>query len=413
MQDLVECCIGLDIHRDSVVACLLSGAVDCKPTQEILSFGTFATDLNKLRNWVISTNCRYVAMESTGIYWQPVFERLESCFSGDIHLLVVNARHMKNVPGKKTDMRDAEWIATLLRAGLLNGSFIPTKPFRELRQLTRYRKALVRDITTQKNRIDKFLQSAGFRLSRFISDIFGASGRAIMRHLSQHGSIGKSELLQYLKTKTRNKLDDILISVNGEFSDHEQRILSMMLMHLEDIELRKSEIETAINAEIHRHEQAFLIVTSIPGIDVVAATAIIAEMGTDMNQFKTAEHICSWAGLAPGNNESAGKRKNARITKGNPYIKSMLCEAAWAVAAHKDMYLSQWYWKLKQSRGAKRAIIALARKLLVMIYTMLKSGEYYDESRFEQRRRQCECKRTSRMVQELSKLGYVIQPPRA
>ena len=411
MQDLVECCIGLDIHRDTVVACLLTGAIDCKPTCEILSFGTFATDLNQLREWVLSTNCRYVAMESTGIYWQPIYDKLESCFSGDIHLLVVNARHMKNVPGKKTDMRDAEWIATLLRAGLLSGSFIPAKPFRELRHLTRYRKNLVRDITTQKNRIDKFLQSSGFRLSRFISDIFGASGRAIMRHLSRHGTIGKVELLQYLKTKTRNKLDDILISINGELSIHEQQLLAMMLVYLEDIELRKSEIEAAIIIEIQRHEQAFLIVTSIPGIDVIAATAIIAEIGTDMSRFKTAEHICSWAGLAPGNNESAGKRKNSRITKGNPYIKTMLCEVAWAIATHKDMYLAQWYWKLKQNRGSKRAIIALARKLLVMIYTMLKSGELYDENHFEQRRAQCESKRTARMVQELARLGYSIQSP--
>lgn len=411
MQDLVDCCIGLDIHRDSVVACLLSGSMDCKPSQEILTFGTFATDLNELRDWVVSTNCRYVAMESTGIYWQPVYERLENCFSGDINLLVVNARHMKNVPGKKTDMRDAEWIATLLRAGLLTGSFIPAKPFRELRHLTRYRKALVQDSTAQKNRIDKFLQGAGFRLTRFISNIFGVSGRAIMRHLCEHGSIGKTELLQCLKTQTRNKLDDILISVNGELSVHDRQILSMMLLHLDDIELRKTEAEIAINTAIRLHEEAFLIITSIPGIDVVAATAIIAEIGTDMSCFKTAEHICSWAGLAPGNNESAGKRKSTSITKGNPYIKSMLCEAAWAVAAHKEMYLSQWYWKLKQSRGAKRAIIALARKLLVMIYTMLKSGELYDESRFEQRRKQCESKRASRMVNELSKLGYTIQPP--
>ena len=251
MKDLLEISCGLDVHKEKIIACILTGPLG-KPTRsEIREFSILIPDMIALRHWIVSKNCHHVAMESTGIYWMPIYEILEDAFSGDITLLVVNARHMKNVPGKKTDMWDSEWISTLLRAGLLTGSFIPEKRIREFRDLNRYRKSVIRDITSQKNRIEKFLQSSGFRLSSFISDIFGASGRNIILHLIEHGQIDKT-----------------------------------------------------------------------------ASCAIIAEIGIDMKPFKTAEHICSWAGLCPGNNESAGKRKSTSITKGNPYIKSMLCEIA-------------------------------------------------------------------------------------
>ena len=186
MQDILTCAMGLDIHRDVIVACLAKGELGTDPEIEIRSFSTLIPEMRKLRDWVLEAGCHYVAMESTGIYWQPIYEMLEPCFDGQISILVVNARHMKNVPGRKTDMRDAQWIATLLRAGLLKGSFIPDKTFRELRHLTRYRKSIVRDITAQKNRIDKFLQSSGFRFTAFLSDAFGASGRNIIRHLMEY-----------------------------------------------------------------------------------------------------------------------------------------------------------------------------------------------------------------------------------
>ena len=410
MQDILECCMGFDIHRDTIVACLLRGPVDAKPECEIRTFGTLAPEMEKLREWVVSSGCRTIAMESTGIYWQPVYELLESCFDSEIQLMVVNARHMKNVPGKKTDMRDAEWIATLLRAGLLRGSFIPDKAFRELRHFTRYRKKVISDITCQKNRIDKFLQSSGFRISMFLSDIFGASGRNIMRHLIAHGQIDRVGIEQCVKAKARNRMDDILISVNGNLSLHQREFLSMMLEYLEQIERHKKLVEESIDAEIEKHSEALSLLCSIPDIDVTSASAIIAEIGTDLSAFPSAEHICSWAGLAPGNNESAGKRKSARIGKGNNYLKSMLCEIAWVICGKRSLYLSSWYWRIKQCKGAKRAAVALARKLLSIIYTMFKTGQPYDEDCFEQRRKQCEQKRTSRMISELAKLGYQIEP---
>jgi len=408
MEDLLTCAMGLDIHRDLIVACLIRGELDECPEIEIRNFTTLIPDMQKLRDWVIETGCRNIAMESTGIYWQPIYETLEECFDGEISILVVNARNMKNVPGHKTDMRDAQWIATLLRAGLLKGSFIPAKPFRELRHLTRYRKSIIKDSTSQKNRIDKFLQSAGFRLSAFLSDIFGASGRNIIRHLAQHGSITREELDKCLKTKTRHKINDIMIAVNGTLSKHQCECLSMMLLYLEEIEKHLNVVENAITEEIIRHTEALELLCSIPGVDVTAASAIIAEIGTDMSSFPSAEHISSWAGLSPGNNESAGKRKSVHINKGNSYLKSMLCEIAWIIAGKRNTYLANWYWRIKQQKGAKRATIALARKLLVMIYTMLKTRAPYNDESYEYRRQQCERKRANRMIHELSKMGYQI-----
>lgn len=376
MKDLLEISCGLDVHKEKIVACILTGPLG-KPTRsEIREFSTLIPDMIALRHWIVSKNCHHVAMESTGIYWMPIYEILEDAFSGDITLLVVNARHTKNVPGKKTDMRDSEWISTLLRAGLLNGSFIPEKRIREFRDLNRYRKSVIRDITSQKNRIEKFLQSSGFRLSSFISDIFGASGRNIILHLIEHGQIDKTALDSCRKTKTRNRID---------------------------------EIETSLEEDMAPFALQVEQLNSIYGISTTASYAIIAEIGIDMKPFKTAEHICSWAGLCPGNNESAGKRKSTSVTKGNPYIKSMLCEIAWVIAGKRNTYLSAWYWRIKQKKGAKKAIVALARKLLVIIYTMLKQGTLFDESCFETRRKHCEQKQLSRYIRELEKHGYHVE----
>lgn len=376
MKDLLEISCGLDVHKEKIVACILTGPLG-KPTRsEIREFSTLIPDMIALRHWIVSKNCHHVAMESTGIYWMPIYEILEDAFSGDITLLVVNARHTKNVPGKKTDMRDSEWISTLLRAGLLNGSFIPEKRIREFRDLNRYRKSVIRDITSQKNRIEKFLQSSGFRLSSFISDIFGASGRNIILHLIEHGQIDKTALDSCRKTKTRNRID---------------------------------EIETSLEEDMAPFALQVEQLNSIYGISTTASCAIIAEIGIDMKPFKTAEHICSWAGLCPGNNESAGKRKSTSVTKGNPYIKSMLCEIAWVIAGKRNTYLSAWYWRIKQKKGAKKAIVALARKLLVIIYTMLKQGTLFDESCFETRRKHCEQKQLSRYIRELEKHGYHVE----
>ena len=413
MEDILDCCCGLDIHKESIVACLLQGPIrsQMKPQSEIREFGTQLKDLLALRKWLEEHECNYVAMESIGIYWQPVYAVLEAALSDEMHLLVVNARHMKNVPGKKTDMRDAEWIATLLRAGLLKGSFVPERDIRDLRQFTRYRKALIRDITSQKNRIEKLLQSNGFRLSSFLSDIFGSSGSALMHQLVEIGFITKQSLDMCLKARARQKASEILSSLNGTLSVPQRKLLKMQLSHLADLKDNLREVEIEIHDGFSQFQGPIELLDSIPGIDQTAAYTILAEIGKEMAAFPTAQHICSWAGLAPGNHKSANKQKKQRITQGNNYLKTILCEVAWVIASHKNLYLSSWYWRLKQHTDSKRAIVALARKLLVIIYTMLKTEQLYNEQRFLERKKASEQRKIKRMVYELSQLGYAVSLP--
>jgi transposase len=415
MEDILECCCGLDIHKESIVACVLKGPIGSKlkPESEIKEFGTRLTELLALRKWLEEQDCHYVAMESTGIYWNPVYAVLEASLLDEMHLLVVNARHMRNVPGKKTDMRDAEWIATLLRAGLLRGSFVPEQDIRDLRQFTRYRKALIRDITSQKNRIEKLLRSSGFQLSTFLTDIFGSSGMAVMEQLVQVGSITSQSLEACLKGRTRQRAGDILASLNGILSMPQRQLLKLQLAHLRDLQDNLHEVEAQIRSDFTQFERTLQLLDSIPGIDFTSAYAILAEIGQNMSAFPTAQHICSWAGLAPGNHESAGKKKKQRVTPGNNYLKTILCEVAWVNAMHKEQYLSTWYWRLKQRTDSRRAIVALARKLLVIIYAMFKSDQPYNEQKFAERKEAVDKKRISRMLNELSKLGYAVSLPAA
>ncbi len=415
MEDILECCCGLDVHKESIVACLMKGSIEAKlkPASEIREYGTQLMDLLALRAWLEEKDCHYVAMESTGIYWHPEYAVLEQALSDDMHLLVVNARHMRNVPGKKTDMRDAEWIATLLRAGLLKGSFVPNQDIRDLRQFTRYRKALIRDITSQKNRIEKLLISSGFGLSCFLSDIFGNSGLAIMQKLVEVGSLSSQSLDVCLKGRARNKATDISSSLTGMLSLPQRQLLKMQLAHLKDLQDNLLEVEEQIRSDFSKFEAPIQLLDSIPGIDLTAAYAILEEISHDMTSFPTAQHICAWAGLAPGNHESAGKKKKQRVLPGNNYLKTILCEVAWVIAAHKDQYLSGWYWRLKQRTDAKRAIVALARKLLVIIYAMLKSNQPYNEQKFVDRKESANRKHITRMMNELTKLGFAISAPSA
>jgi transposase len=308
MKDLLEICCGLDVHKETVVACLLKGDINGTPEATIRTFSTLLAGLDELKAWLEEENCRHVAMESTGIYWQPVYNVLEEAFDGNMVLIVANARHMKNVPGKKTDMKDAEWIATLLRAGLLHGSFIPSKPIRELRNLTRYRKSIIEEISSQKNRIEKHLQSCGFKLSTFLTDIFGVSGRAIMDHLARYGKISPQEVEVFVKGRAKKKTNEIKQAVNGKMDNHQMEFLKLLLGWLDQHYEHLYQIEQKLEEKLEQYQRQLQQLDGIPGIDKTAAAAVLAEIGIDMSRFKTAEHICSWAGLSPGNNESAGKK---------------------------------------------------------------------------------------------------------
>ena len=315
-QTIYHNCCGMDVHKDSVVACIIKtrnpAVLETNQSsieKEIRVFKTFLNDLTQLREWLESEGCQHVAMESTGIYWCPVYETLEGACGGKMEVLVTNARHMRNVPGKKTDIKDAEWIAMLLRAGLLRGSFIPPFEFRELRQLTRYRKNVVQDICTQKNRIEKALQQAGFKLSTFLSDVFGVSGRNILRILIHQGYLVPSDVDSATRRISSIKREEIKLSLNGRLSEHQRQFLQLQLVLLDGLQSHLDSIENAIAKLSSKFDTEIELLDTIPGIAVTSATAIIAEIGTDMSKFPTAEHFCSWAGLSPGNNKSAGKKK--------------------------------------------------------------------------------------------------------
>jgi len=316
MQTILHNCCGMDIHKDTVVACILKTCetVDAKTfeentVKELRVFKTFPDDLAQLRSWLESENCCHVAMESTGVYWTPVYDALEDACSGEMKLIVTNARHMRNVPGKKTDIKDAEWIASLLRAGLLDGSFIPPLEVRELRQLTRYRKNVVQDINTQKNRIEKSLQQAGFKLSTFLSDVFGVSGRNLIRVLIKKGKLTPTDV-EYATTRiSQEKKAEIKLAINGKLTKHQRRFLELQISHLDQQIAHLDVIEQSITELSEPFADEVSRLDTIPGIAETSATAIIAEIGTDMSKFPTAEHFCSWAGVTPGDNSSAGKKK--------------------------------------------------------------------------------------------------------
>lgn len=313
MEAILERCCGLDVHRDTVVACLLTGDLDGRPQKEIRTFSTMSKGLHELLAWLQETQCTHVAMESTGVYWKPVYHILE----GSVELKLANAQRIKNVPGRKTDISDAEWIAKLLRSGLIAGSFVPPQDIRELRELTRHRKKLVHHLTAEKNRIQKVLESAGIKLSSVISDVFGVTGRAILRQLMETGQFHEDMIRSLVKGKTKKKVPQLIDALEGKLSPHHQFLLTQSWDHLVYLERSINHFDEAINRHLEPYRLEMELLVTIPGIDETAASAILAEIGVDMLQFHSERHLASWAGLSPGNNESAGKKKSTRTRKGH------------------------------------------------------------------------------------------------
>ena len=365
MKDLLEICCGLDVHKDMVVACLLKGELGYEPEAEIVEYSTLLSGLDRLKTWLVENNCRDIAMESTGVYWFQIYNVLESMFSeeGGVHITVTNPRHMKNVPGKKTDTNDARWIAGLLRAGLLTPSYIPPRDIRELRDWTRYRKTLVQTMTGHKNRIEKYLQQCGFKLSTFLSDIFGLTGMTIIKRLCSVGFIAPTSLDEMVYSTARKKIPDLLQALNGRLIAHEMEFLSMLVRTYEHSMEEIADVEAKLMVCAQKYEAAVSLIETVPGIQRITAVSIISELGTDLSMFPSAGHLCSWVGMCPGNNESAGKKKSTRILQGNSHLKSVLCQCAWAATHTKKNYLREWFFKLSRRRGMKKAVIALGTEL--------------------------------------------------
>ena len=403
MDVVYERCCGLDIHKKSVVACLLTPGTAGQAVKELRTFGTVTDELLALADWLAAAGCTHVAMESTGVYWKPVWNLLEAHFA----LLLVNARHVKAVPGRKTDVKDAEWLADLLRHGLLRGSFVPDRPRRELRELTRYRSSLVQERSAEVNRLQKTLEGANIKLGDVATDIVGVSGRQMLRALIE-GATDAVAVAALAQGKLRTKRPALAAALRGHIGSHQRFLLAQQLAHIEQLEATIAAVTAEIEARLHSFADELDLLQTIPGIGLRTAQVLVAEIGADMRRFPTAGHLASWAGMCPGNDESAGKRRSGRTRKGNRWLRAALIEAAHAAARSKGTYLAAQYRRLAARRGAKRAAVAVGHSILVSVYHLLRDGEPYHElggNYFDERDRLAV---ERRLVRRLEALGHKV-----
>jgi len=370
-EQVVECGCGMDVHKDLIVATIKGKNIKTQTK----SFKTFTSSLIKLKVWLLINGVTHVAMESTGVYWKPVFNVL----GDDFKILLVNARHVKNVPGHKTDKKDSRWLAKLLLSGLLKGSFIPERSIRELRDLTRYKTKLVNQISAERNRFQKILEDANIKLSSVLNDVFGATGTKIINHILIHENYRPEELLQYVHGKVKADREDIKEALTGYITSHHRFMLKTIMGNIAKIESTVAEVNAQIEICIEPYKIERELLESIPGVGIEGATCIIAEIGVDMEQFPDQNHLASWAGVCPGSNETAGKNKSGRITHGDKYLRSLLVECGWAASRTKNTYLSAKYKSLVGRRGKKKAIIALGHKILIATYFIIKDKVAFKE----------------------------------
>ena len=376
MEALLYCCCGLDIHKDLIEACILRGE---EQVPEIIrkSFSTSQHGLKDLVRWTDENNCYSIAMESTGVYWTPVFEAFERNAKYTESLWVVNAHNMRNLPGRKSDTKDAEWIATLLRHGLLEKSFVPSESIRTLRGFTRLRRTFIQEKARYLNRLEKFLQNHGFKFSSVMSNIYGQSGRELLFLLRDKGFITESDVKEKCH-RLRHPDEEIYAAVCGTLKPEEQCLLKHLLDKIEDSQDDIDSLNADMRLLTAKINDQIAILTSIPGISEDSAVEIIAEISdVPQEHFSSAEKLCSWAGLSPRNDESAGTIKSRKIMHGNPYIKAILCQTAWVAAYARDSTFHDWFWSHQGKLGRKKAIIAVSRKMLALCYLLLKTNSTY------------------------------------
>lgn len=373
MEELLDRCCGLDVHRDTVTACVMIGN-GSKKRKEIKTFSTFTCNIQALAKWLKSLDIQQVAVESTGIYWKPIF----NVFKEDFEVILVNAQHVKNVPGRKTDVKDSEWLCKLLKCGLLSKSFIPPRAIVRLRELVRYRQTLTKELASAKNRIIKMLENANIKLSTVFSDVFGQTSWLMVCKLVE-GETRMEELTAYINAHCKSSLEDIRNALQGTLDDMDRKILKRMMEHISSIEGIIDDLDKDIEEHLKPYHAQVELLKTIPGVKDLAAASIIAEIGVDMNQFKDASHLSAWAGMCPGNNQSAGIIKSSRIRKGNKHLKTTMTQIAWAISRTKQTYLGAKYRALAFRRGKKRAIIAVGRKALIICYHMLRDSLYFCE----------------------------------
>jgi len=403
MRIIHEKVAGLDVHKKVVVAAIIVKQEDGSWLEETRRVGTMTADLLALSDWLLLHGVAHVAMESTGDYWKPVFNILENNFE----VMVVNAQHLSKVPGRKTDQSDAQWIAELLQYGLLKASFIPPLGQRELRELTRYRSSFVRERATLVNRVQKALESANIKLASVATDIMGVSGRAMLSALIA-GNATPEEMAELAKGRMRDKREELAKALSGRVKSHHRFVLTELLCQIDSLDETIARFDHEIESYCRPFEEEIILLDTIPGVGRDAAEIIVAEIGTDMSRFPDADHLAAWAGVAPGNNESAGKRRSGRTRKGNQALRTVLNQAAHAAARTKNTYLSAQYHRLAGRRGAKKAIVAVEHSILVIAYHLIKRKEPYKElggNYFDQRNVEATAKR---LTKRLEKLGYQV-----
>lgn len=402
MEVLYPRCAGLDVHKDMVVACVR--CVSEPEYREVRTFATTTSELFALADWLESHGCTHVAMEATGVYWKPVWHVLDSRFE----LVLANAQHIRNVPGRKTDVNDATWIADLLAHGLIRGSFVPPARIQELRDLTRTRKQLVREISQHTLRIHKILEDANIKVASVLSSVLGTSGRAMLDAIVA-GNDDPEHLADLAVGTARRKRVELIEALRGRTTDHHRAMLRLHLGLIAALESALRELDGAAGKLLAPIQERAALLTTMPGVSDIVAQVIVAEIGVDMSRFPTAGHLVSWAGLCPRNDESAGKRRSTRVRKSGTWLKTTLVTAAWAGARKKDSYLRGQFLRIKSRRGAKKAILAVAASMLTAAYYMLRDGvEYRDLGPLHFDRRD-KAKTIRRLVRRLSDLGCDVE----
>jgi transposase len=404
MEVLYPHCAGLDVHKDTVVACvrhMVNGTVK----REVRTFKTTTTELLALSDWLAAEKCTHIAMEATGVYWKPVWHILSDA---DFSLVLANAAHVKNVPGRKTDVNDATWLADLLAHGLIRGSFVPDQQTQEMRGLLRTRKQLTRERSRHVQRLQKTLEDANIKLDSEISDIMGLSGRKMIEALIA-GESDPERLAQLAHRRIKATPEALCEALRGRVTRHHRFLLRLHLQQIDAIDKVISDIDREVDALVEPFRTTVLLLTTIPGVDELSACVILAEIGRDMSRFPSAGHLISWAGLCPRNDESAGKRRSTRMRKGGAWLKTTLVQCAAAAARRKASYLQAQFHRLRARRGAKKAIAALAASILTSVYHMLLSGELYHDLGPDHFDRRAKPTHIKRLVTRLQNLGYAVQ----
>lgn len=402
MDVIYERVCGLDVHSGSVQACvrrMASGGIE----SEVRTFGTMTRDLLALADWLAAEAVTHVAMESTGVYWKPIYNILEGHFT----VLLVNAQHVKHVPGRKTDVKDCQWLAQLLQCGLLRGSFVPDRPQREMRDLTRHRAQLVAQRGAVANRIHKTLEDANIKLGLVASDVLGVSGRDMLRALIG-GQQTPDQMAELARRKMRSKIPDLRVALQGKVTDHHRFVLAELLDQVEDLERRIERFSQRIEEISGPFAVAIRMVAELPGFDQRSAQNVLAEIGADMSRFPTDDHLASWAGICPGSHETGGKRKSGKTTKGSRWLRCALVQSAWAATHAKNSYFRAQYRRLVGRRGKKRALVAVAHSMLVVIYHVLQTGCAYQDLGADYFDRLDTDRIVKTHVRRLESLGYKV-----